>query len=106
MESSKPLECLVVLFHKINISVPLFYNFPKAYQIVSEHQLTRGMAAKNVAQQMDAMEEMVATMQAEFQREIGMLKEEFQNMHQRLEQFIKLQEDTARVGVLFSGETG
>ena len=31
LESSKPLECLVVLFQKINVSVPLVYKLLRAY---------------------------------------------------------------------------
>ena len=62
------------------------------------------MAAKNMAQCMDAMEEMVAALQAEFQREMGRLKEELQDMNKRFEQFIQLQEVTAHANAFSSRE--
>ena len=62
LEGSRPLKCLFVLFQKISINVLLVYNLPKSYQI--------GIIAPNVAQNMDAREEMVAAMQAEFQHHV------------------------------------
>ncbi|KAL5542906.1 hypothetical protein UlMin_010616 [Ulmus minor] len=52
---------------------------------------------------MDSMEEAMGAAQEEFQREIGLLKDEIQTMNKRFEQFIKLQEDTGG-SYLYKGE--
>lgn len=54
------------------------------------------MAAKNVAQRMDSVEEMVGAVRGEFKNEVSTLKEEMQNMSRRFEQFLELQEEKAR----------
>lgn len=62
------------------------------------------MAAKNVVQCMDAMEELVAVVQAEFQIEMGTLEEELQNMTKDLNNSSHCRGYSSAWCIFFSGE--
>lgn len=51
--------------------------------------------AKNVAQCMDTMEEVVGVVQEKLDREMDNLKEELQSMNKYFDKLIKLQEDSS-----------
>ncbi|KAF8393177.1 hypothetical protein HHK36_021418 [Tetracentron sinense] len=71
------------ILREVHMSIPLLISYFTENQSLASvvSKRTWKMAAKNVVQRMDSMEEVVSAVQEELHREMGTLKEEMQNMN-------------------------